>query len=114
MIQLSVPQLDMVQVFGALPQLFVKIETLTYICCDNGSAFMAKNLEVWLAKLTISATFIGPRGPWENGYCESFISRIRDGFWVVEAFDSLHETVILTRRWIDFLIKQRPRNALGY
>ena len=54
--------------------------TPEYIRSDNGSEFTAKKLMSWLADVGVITTFIEPGSPWENGYCESFNSRMRDEF----------------------------------
>jgi putative transposase len=37
--------------------------------------------------------------PWENGYCESFNSKLRDEFLSGEIFYSMKELRVLTERW---------------
>lgn len=102
------------QVLEALAQLFVLKGTPAYLRSDNGSEFTAKKLVAWLDGLGVSTAFIEPGSPWENGYCESFNSRMRDEFLAVEAFDSIQEATVLTGRWVDFYNKERPHSALGY
>ena len=41
---------------------------------------MAKDLREWLAKTGAKTLYIEPGSPWENGYCESFNSKLRDEF----------------------------------
>ena len=52
----------------------------------HGSEFTAKKLMSWLADVGVITTFIEPGSPWENGYCESFNSRMRDEFLSGELF----------------------------
>ena len=49
----------------------------------------------WLAALGVRTLYIEPGSPWENGYCESFNSKIRDEFLNGEIFFSLKEAQIL-------------------
>lgn len=102
------------QVLEALASLFVLKGMPAYLRSDNGSEFTAKKLTAWLDSLSVATAFIEPGSPWENGYCESFNSRMRDEFLAVETFDSLHEAVILTKRWVHFYNTERPHSALGY
>jgi putative transposase len=54
---------------------------------DEGSAgtssigkwpeFVAEDLRKWLAKTAAKALYIEPGSPWEDGYCESFNSKLR-------------------------------------
>ncbi|MFV0401267.1 MAG: transposase, partial [Oscillospiraceae bacterium] len=52
--------------------------------------------------------------PWENGYCESFNSKMRDEFLNGEIFDTLLEAEILTRHWVATYNSIRPHSSLGY
>ena len=49
-----------------------------YIRSDNGPEFVAKELRQWLAQTCSATLYIEPGSPWENGYCESFNSKLRD------------------------------------
>lgn len=42
-----------------------------------------------LARVNVEAMYIELGSPWENGYAESFHSRLRDEFLAVENFESL-------------------------
>ena len=39
--------------------------------------------------------YITPASPWENGYCESFNSKLRDELLAREIFYDLHEAKVL-------------------
>ena len=41
---------------------------------------MAKDLRQWLINTGAKTLYIEPGSPWENGYCESFNSKLRDEF----------------------------------
>jgi Integrase core domain len=45
---------------------------------NNGSEFVAKVLLKWLSRLGTQPPYIEPGSRWENGYCESFNSKLRD------------------------------------
>ena len=51
-----------------------------HIRSDNGPEFMAKNMRKWLLSSGAKTLYIEPGSPWENGYCESFNSKLRDEF----------------------------------
>ena len=51
---------------------------LEFIRSDNGSEFIAHDLQRWLADQHIKTIYITPASPWENGVVESFPSRFRD------------------------------------
>lgn len=43
--------------------------------------------------------FIEPGSPWENGYCESFNSKLRDELLNGEMFTTLREAQVLIENW---------------
>ena len=58
--------------------------------------------------------FIEPGSPWENGYCESFNSKLRDELLNGELFYSLAEARIVIESWRVHYNTQRPHSSLGY
>ena len=58
--------------------------------------------------------YIEPGSPWENGYAESFHSRLRDEFLALEVFESLAAARKLTAAWRDDYNHHRPHSSLGY
>ena len=84
-----------------------------YLRSDNGIEFIAKKLRQWLNNLGVITTYIEPGSPWENGYCESFNSRMRDEFLNGELFGNLYETEVLTKRWVKYYNEIRPHSGLG-
>ena len=49
-----------------------------YLRSDNGSEFIAKIVQQWLAQNHIKTIYIEPGSPWQNGFVESFHGRFRD------------------------------------
>jgi putative transposase len=49
-----------------------------YIRSDNGSEFIANELQTWLVREKIKTIHIEPASPWQNGFGESFHGRFRD------------------------------------
>ena len=74
-----------------------------HVRSDNGPEFIALRLRQWLADIGAQTLYIEPGSPWENGYCESFNSKLRDEFLNGEIFYSLKEAQILTERWLGAL-----------
>lgn len=101
-------------IIEVLSGLFVTRGCPAYIRSDNGSEFTATRLMEWLRNLNVSTAYIEPGSPWENGYCESFNSKMRDEFLNGEIFDSLHEAQVLTRCWVQTYNTVRPHSSLGY
>ena len=101
-------------VLDALSGLFLLRGTPEYLRSDNGSEFTANRLMGWLKDLGVITLYIEPGSPWENGYCESFNSKMRDEFLNGEIFDTLKEAEILTRQWLCTYNEIRPHSSLGY
>lgn len=64
--------------------------------------------------INAQTAYIEPGSPWENGYCESFNSRLRDELLNGEIFYSLEEARIIIENWRRHYNGARPRSALGY
>lgn len=64
---------------------------------DNGPEFIAQVLRDWVAKAGIETMYIVPGSPWENGYAESFNSKVRDELLNAEEFASLLEAGVLSK-----------------
>jgi len=58
--------------------------------------------------------YIMPGSPWENGYCESFNSKLRDELLNGEIFYTLKEAKIIIERWRRHYNTIRPHSSLGY
>ena len=65
-------------VLNRLYSLFIERGTPEYIRSDNGPEFTAKAVRKWLGCIGVRTLFIEPGRPWENGYVESFIGKLRD------------------------------------
>src|ERR1700756_1188866 len=85
-----------------------------YLRSDNGPEFVAKDLRRWLADTGAKTLYIEPGSPWENGYCESFNSKLRDEFLNPEIFYSIQELRVLAERWRVHYNTIRPHSSLGY
>jgi len=97
-----------------LGQLFVKRGIPAYIRSDNGSEFTAKAVRDWLRRLGVQTLFIEPGSPWENGYMESFIGKMRDELLNREIFYTLNEARVLIESWRQHYNTIRPHSSLGY
>ena len=88
-------------VIDTLAELFAMRGVPQCIRSDNGPEFIAKAIRGWLAQVEVETLYIAPGSPWENGYAESFHSRLRDEFLATEEFESLSAAKRLTRMWRD-------------
>jgi transposase InsO family protein len=101
-------------VLGCLADLFVHRGTPDYIRSDNGPEFTAHAVRRWLARVGVKTLFIEPGSPWENGYVESFIGKLRDELLNREIFYTLLEAKVLVDQWRREYNAIRPHSALGY
>lgn len=85
-----------------------------HIRSDNGPEFIAQAIRRWLAKAGVETLYVEPGSPWENGYAESFHSRLRDELTDREEFTSLAEAKHLSDAWRLEYNHRRPHSSLGY
>lgn len=86
----------------------------TRIRSDNGSELIGEALRDWLPGVGAKSIPVAPGSPWENGYIESFHSRLRDEFLECREFESVadaREQAAWFRREYN---GHRPHSALGY
>ena len=102
------------KVIGALADVMVMKGVPEHLRSDNGPEFVAKDLRKWLADTGAETLYIEPGSPWENGYCESFNSKLRDEFLNGELFYSMKELRVLAERWRIHYNTVRPHSSLGY
>ena len=101
-------------VIDKLAELFAMRGLPRHIRSDNGPEFIANAIENWLEKMEIESLYIAPGSPWENGYAESFHSRLRDEFLALEMFEGVQAARRLTEEWRHEYNNYRPHSSLGY
>jgi putative transposase len=79
-----------------------------------GPEFIATALRDWLGRLSVKTLYIEPGSPWENGYCESFNSKLRDELLNGEIFYTLREAQVMIEWWRCHYNRLRPHSSLGY
>jgi transposase InsO family protein len=107
-------RLNSQDVLYRLTELFMRRGSPEYIRSDNGAEFTAAAVRTWLSRLKVQTLFIEPGSPWENGYVESFIGKLRDELLNREIFYTLTEASVLVDRWRRDYNWKRPHSALGY
>jgi putative transposase len=101
-------------VIDTLAELFAMRGVPKHIRSDNGPEFIALAIRRWLGQVGVEALYIEPGSPWENGYAESFHSRLRDEFLAMEVFENLPAARALTAAWREDYNQVRPHSSLGY
>jgi transposase InsO family protein len=101
-------------VIDVLSDLFILRGVPGHIRSDNGPEFIAKAVRERIAAVGARTAFIEPGSPWENGYCESFNSKLRDELLDGEIFYSLAEARIVIEAWRRHYNTKRLHSSLGY
>lgn len=101
-------------VIDTLAELFALRGVPRAIRSDNGPEFVSRAIQRWLQQVDVEARYVAPGSPWQNGYAESFHSRLRDEFLSREEFESLSSARRLTSAWRDDYNHVRPHSSLGY
>jgi putative transposase len=81
---------------------------------DNGGEFIGQAVERWLPEVGIKAIPVAPGHPWENGFIESFHSRLRDEFVEREEFESVEDARAKAADWRREYNTIRPHSSLRY
>ena len=85
-----------------------------HVRSDNGPEFVSRAVRRWLGQSEIQTLYIAPGSPWENGYAESFHSKLRDEFLSQEVFENVGAARRQTANWKHDFNTQRPHSSLGY
>jgi putative transposase len=81
---------------------------------DNGPEFAAEAVRGWLEGAGSGALYVAPASPWQNGYAESFHSKLRDEFLDREEFESEPQARALGSLGREEYNTERPHSSLGY
>jgi transposase InsO family protein len=107
-------KLNSTAVIDVLCDLFILRGIPGHIRSDNGPEFIAEAVRDWIATVGARTAYIEPGSPWENGYCESFNSKLRDELLNGEIFYTLKEAKIVIEEWRRHYNTIRPHSSLGY
>ena len=102
------------RVLDILTNLFLTRGVPRYIRSDNGPEFIAKVIRRHSEQVGLEMLYIEPGAPWENGYAESFFSRLRDELLNVEEFMNLAEARWFAQHRLHEHNEERPHSSLGY
>jgi putative transposase len=103
--------LDVVEV---LRYLFAVRGEPEFIRSDNGPEFASNSVKKWLEVSGVKTLFVAPGSPWENGYVESFNSKLRDELLNRELFLHIDELRYVVDRWRMDYNHYRPHSSLDY
>jgi putative transposase len=86
----------------------------TRIRSDNGSEFICAALVDWLPGVGAKSIPVAAASPWENGYIESFHSRLRDEFLEREEFETVADAQSRGNWFRREYNAVRPHSSLAY
>ena len=81
---------------------------------DNGSEFICEALVNWLPGVGAESIPVAAGSPWENGYIESFHSRLRDEFLERVEFEDVADARAKASWYRREYNAVRPHSSLGY
>jgi putative transposase len=102
------------RVLDVLTHLFLTRGVPRHIRSDNGPEFIATAIGRHAGQAGLQMLYIEPGSPWENGFAESFFSRLRDELLNCEEFANLAEARWFARRRVEEHNHERPHSSLGY
>ena len=101
-------------VLRVLKRLIARYGRPKAIRSDNGSEFIAHELQTALKTLGIRSGTIDPGKPWQNGSNESFNGTFRRECLDAELFGSLMEAQVVIAAWRKKYNQIRPHSTYGY
>ena len=102
------------KVVDVLTNLFLTRGVPKHIRSDNGPEFIAQAISKHAERTGLEMLYIEPGSPWENGFAESFFSRLRDELLNCEEFANLAEARWFARRRQEEHNEERPHSSLNY
>ena len=102
------------RVLDVLTSLFLTRGVPRHIRSDNGPEFIAHAIRRHGEQAGLEMLYIEPGSPWENGFAESFFSRLRGELLNCEEFANLAEARWFARRRQEEHNHERPHSSLGY
>ena len=101
------------QVQAEMARLFVRLGVPGALRMDNGPEFIATEMPAWLAARNVLAAYIAPGSPWQNGFRESFHSRLRDELLSASVFENIADARTQTEAFRIMYNTERPPQSLG-
>jgi len=102
------------RVVRTLAKLVDRFGAPKYLRTDNGSEFTARRTQQWLRAHGIQSALTDPGSPWQNGFVESFHSRLRDECLDREWFHNVTEARVIIEGHRRSYNTDRPHSSLGY
>ena len=101
------------QVQVEMARLFVRYGVPGALRMDNGPEFIATEMQEWLSKQNVLAAYIAPGRPWQNGFRESYHSRLRDELLSASVLANIADARTQTEAFRIMYNTERPHQSLG-
>jgi transposase InsO family protein len=85
-----------------------------HIRSDNGSEFIARVLQGWMAQRNVKTLYIEPGSPWQNGHVEGFNGSLRDECLDRELMLSVAEARVLIDDYRRHYNEEGPHGGISY
>ena len=102
------------RIVEVLTSLFMIRGVPKHIRSDNGPEFIAQAIRRHAEAAGLEMLYVEPGSPWENGFAESFFSRLRDELLNCEEFENLAEARWFAQRRKQEHNEERPHSSLDY
>ena len=107
-------QITAADLIAVMEQVVAQRGAPSHIRSDNGSEFVARTLQAWLAGRHVKTLYIEPGSPWQNGHVESFHGSLRDECLDRELMLSVAEARVVIKDYRRYYNEVRPHGGLGY
>ena len=107
-------QLTAADLITIMEELVAQRGVPSHVRSDNGSEFVARTLQSWLAERQVKTLYIEPGSPWQNGHVESFHGSLRDECLDRELMLSVAEARVIIEDYRRHYNEERPHGGLGY
>jgi len=101
------------RVIGVRTGLFAQHGPPAHLRSDNGPAFVATALKLWLAQCGVQTEYIDPGKPWQNGKEERFNGTVRDECLNMHSFKTVAEAWLRLSAFRQEYNTIRPHSSLG-
>jgi transposase InsO family protein len=102
------------RIVDVLTNLFLTRGVPKHVRSDNGPEFIAGAIRRHGERVGLEMLYVEPGSPWQNGFAESFFSRLRDELLNIEEFENLAEARWFAARRLKEHNEERPHSSLGY
>lgn len=102
------------RIVDVLTNLFLARGVLRHVRGDNGPEFIAGTIRRHGARAGLEMLYVEPGSPWQNGFAESFFSRLRNELLNVEEFMNLAEARWFAARRLKEHNEERLHSSFGY